>query len=152
MKTPSNPSQKAMKRVKDPLPIPTSCNCCQRDNGTDGCIISVENKKVYGKNYGEWPWIYLCDNCGAYVGMHPFTNIPLGTLADESTRTARKLCKVPFEKLYKKGAMTRSQAYSELAKKLDIPVESCHFGWFDAGMCRMAAIASRVLYEENCTS
>jgi hypothetical protein len=81
--------------------------------------------------------------------MHPFTNIPLGTLADGPTRQARKRCKEPFESLHRSGRMTRSEAYSKLAKKLGIPVEQCHFGWFDAAQCKRAAEAARQIFMES---
>jgi hypothetical protein len=148
-KTPYNPSKSAIKRVKNALPIPTDCNCChdfETGEFTTDCVEIIENKEIYGKNYGEWPWAYRCTNCEAYVGMHPFTNIPLGTLADAPTRQARKKCKEPFEALHKKGKMTRSEAYKALAEKLEIKTEDCHFGWFDVDMCNKAASAAREIY------
>lgn len=141
LKTPWNPSKRAVKRVKNPLPEPEQCNCCGR--------LSVEiahHKEVYGKAYSKWPWVFRCTYCFAYVGMHPFTNIPLGTLANAETRKARKECKEPFEKLFKSGRFTRSEAYELLAKKLGIPKEECHFGWFDIDMCNKAKVASREIF------
>lgn len=144
-KTPLNPSKKATKRVKNPLPVPDNCNCCrdwETGEPSSDCIDLVENKDIYGRNYGEWPWAYLCDNCGAYVGLHPYTNIPLGTLADKPMREARKDCKPVFEKLHKTGLMSRSQAYQRLSEKLGIDKSECHFGWFDVDMCMSAKAAS----------
>lgn len=144
MKTPHNPSIKATKRVKNPLPAPTKCpHCHNQETGEPfGSISIVENKEIYGRNYGEWPWVYMCDQCSAYVGMHPFTNIPLGTLADAPTRQARKECKEPFERIHKSGKMSRGDAYKALADKLGISAGECHFGWFDVDMCRKAKKAS----------
>lgn len=138
-KTPWNPSKKATARVKNPVPVPTECNCCH--DKKSGCIETIENKEIYGRNYGDWPWVYRCKTCNAYVGMHPFTNIPLGTLANAPMRQARKACKAPFETLYKTGKMSRSEAYQRLADKLGIPKEECHFGWFDIKQCQKAAVA-----------
>ena len=138
MKTPFNPSIKAIKRVKNPLPTPESCNCC------GGSVEAVRNSEIYnGRSFGEWPWVYLCRSCGAYVGIHPFTDIPLGTLADKETRIARKRSKAPFEQLHRSGMMSRSEAYGRLASKLGIKKEECHFGWFDAVMCERAEVAAR---------
>lgn len=135
--TPWNPSRRAIKRVKNPLPVPTVCNCCS------GPVRICENKEIYGgRNYGEWPWAYHCEECNAHVGMHPYTNIPLGTLADLATRDARKTCKPYFEALFLSGKMTRSEAYRQLAKALGIPEEECHFGWFDVAMCEKAKKAA----------
>jgi len=128
-KSPWNPSRKATARVKDPLPTPCQCHYCLD-------VVEIRHHDdIYGRAYGEWPWAYVCVNCGAYVGMHPFTAIPLGTLADKATRDARKTCKPAFERLWKSGKMNRSEAYQWLAKKLGITVDKCHWGMFDAATC-----------------
>lgn len=132
IKTPANPSKKATARVKNPLPAPTNCHLCS------GSVRIGTHEEVYGRNFSEWPYVYLCECCGAYVGLHPFTAIPLGTLADKPTRDARKSCKLPFERIWKSGAMTRTEAYQWLARKMGIPVHECHFGWFTAEQCRAA--------------
>lgn len=132
VKTPANPSRKAMVRVKNPLPVPTKCHFC------NSSVRVATHQEVYGRNYGDWPYMYLCGNCGACVGMHPFTNIPLGTLADRATREARKNCKKPFEAIWRSGQMSRTEAYEWLAGEMNIPVNECHFGWFDIHQCEMA--------------
>lgn len=132
LKTPTNPSRKAMARVKNPLPAPTECRFCHSE------VHVATHQEVYGRNYSDWPYMYLCGNCGACVGMHPFTDIPLGTLADRATREARKNCKKPFEALWRSGQMSRTEAYNWLAAELNIPVGECHFGWFDIEMCERA--------------
>jgi hypothetical protein len=133
--SPSNPSRRAVARVLNPSPIPTACPFC------GAVVTATNNDAIYGKSIGTWPWAYMCENkeCHSYVGMHPLTNIPLGTLADTKTREARKLTKALFEPLHgKAGQMKRTEAYGWLANKLDIPVGECHFGWFDVAMCRRA--------------
>lgn len=145
-KSPWNPSVRATKRVRNPLPIPVECEHC-------GSPVQVaHHKQVYGRSYGDWPWLYKCEGCRAYVGMHPFTNIPLGTLATSEIRQARKHCKSPFESLYKSGRLTRSEAYERLAEKLGIEKEQCHFGWFNVEMCQKAENASRQIFMEIYTS
>lgn len=139
-KTPWNPSKTAIKRVKNPLPAPEVCHYCS------GQVEIAPHDQVYGNSYGNWPWVYLCKNCFAYVGMHPFTDIPLGTLADQATRRARKNCKAPFERLFKSGRFTRIEAYKALSEKLNIPFNECHFGWFDVDMCEKAKKASREIF------
>lgn len=131
-KTPWNPSQKATARVRDPYPAPCECRYC-------GGVVEIRHHDViYGRAYGEWPWMYVCVSCGARVGMHPFTNIPTGTIADEVTREARKNCKPSFERLWKKGGMTRSDAYAWLADKLGLTTAQCHWGLFDVQTCKRA--------------
>lgn len=132
IKTPLNPSRKATARVKNPLPVPAICRFCGGEVGLK------THREVYGRDYGDWPWVYMCSCCRAYVGLHPFTAIPLGTLADKATRDARKQCKPAFESLWRGGEMSRTQAYEWLAKRLGIPVGECHFGWFDVERCQQA--------------
>lgn len=50
----------------------------------------VENKAVYGRNYGRSYMMWLCKPCDAYVGCHNNTKKPLGTLANKETRKERK--------------------------------------------------------------
>ncbi|EPG3568347.1 zinc-finger-containing protein [Providencia rettgeri] len=135
IKTPWNPSQKATKRVKDPSPVPKSCCHCS------GNIKIVNNSEIYSKEYGEWPWAYLCESCGAYVGMHPFTNIPLGTLATKQIREARKSCKPYFTRMFNAKKIHRSEGYKLLAAELGIDTTLCHFGLFDVDMCQKAKSA-----------
>lgn len=132
-KTPENPSKKATQRVKDPQTVPVQCQYCLD-------VVEVQHHdRIYGKAYGDWPWMYVCVGCGARVGMHPFTAIPLGALADASTREARKRCKPAFERLWNSGRMGRSEAYSWLAGKLGLTASRCHFGLFDAETCKRAS-------------
>lgn len=145
--TPLAPSKRATKRVANPLPVPTVCRCC------GGQVKLVENDVIYGRRYGSWPWAYACTakGCGAYVGLHPFTNIPLGTLAREPLRKARKEAKAAFNVLWHSGAavMTRSQAYAWLAGQLGIhPVEACHIGWMEDEQCRATVVAVRKYLEQ----
>ncbi len=132
IKTPSNPSRRATARVKNPLPVPAACRFCQHP------VRVATHTEVYGRDYSDWPYVYYCDECGAYVGMHPFTAIPLGTLADKATRDARKNCKRHFEWLWHKGHMSRGEAYEWLADAMGIPTGECHFGWFDVEQCEKA--------------
>ena len=127
-------SKKAERRVKDRLPIPTACPHCR------SAVALANNREVYGRSYGEWPWIYLCQgpDCRAYVGTHPDTNLPLGTLATEAIRAARKTAKAQFNALWQNGQMSRTDAYAWLAGALGIPVSACHFGWFDEAQCERA--------------
>lgn len=130
-KSPWNPSRKATARVVNPLPAPERCAC--------GRPVEIfHHLQVYGREFSDWPWMYRCEPCDASVGMHPFTNIPLGTLANKALRETRKACKQPFELLWQTGRMDRAAAYGGLARHLRIPVEECHFGWFDAETCQRA--------------
>mgnify|MGYP001597063774 FL=1 len=137
-KTPWNPSKKATKRVKDPIDAPTKCPHCQ------GQVGIKKNSVVYnGKCYGEWPWIYMCldRSCDSYVGMHPFTNIPLGTLANHEIREARKKAKAKFQSLSAGLDLRRDVMYQMLADEMGIKKKDCHFGHFDVQQCEFAEAA-----------
>ncbi|MFY9480251.1 MAG: zinc-finger-containing protein [Aquabacterium sp.] len=130
--TPWNPSRRATAKVKNPLPVPTTCRHCGAE------VNLVSNAEIYGREYGEWPWTFMCQgpNCRAYVGLHPFTGIPMGTLATAPIRNARKAAKDLFNPLWQSGQMTRDEAYAWLAGELGIAnVEHCHIGWFDVEQC-----------------
>lgn len=128
--TPWNPSRRATARVENPLEVPDRCRHC------GGACQIVNNSQIYGREFGEWPWVVLCTSCRAYVGLHPFTGIPLGTLATPAIRKARSAAKDAFNPLWQSGRMSRSEAYAWLAGALGIAkVEECHIGWFDVEQC-----------------
>lgn len=129
--TPWNPSRRATARVKDALPAPTICPHC------GGEVKLVSNAAIYGREFGEWPWAFLCGGCRAYVGLHPFTGIPLGTLATAPMREARQRAKAAFNPLWQSGRMSRTDAYAWLAKEMGIPAAECHIGMFDVAQCEL---------------
>lgn len=131
-----NPSDKAAKRVPKPwLSAPKLCRYCF------GQVSLFNNSEVYGKSYGKWPWVYLCKGCDAYVGLHPDTWIPLGTLANKELRQARKDAKLVFNQLWiysDNKVKARSKAYKALADHLKIHLNHCHFGLFEIDSCLKA--------------
>ncbi|QHJ83845.1 MAG: hypothetical protein [Bacteriophage sp.] len=134
--------QGARNRVSNKLPVPVVCNLCS------GSIIATDHKSVYGRDFSKWPYLYLCECCGAYVGMHPNTDIPLGTLADKPLREWRKKAKLPFEWWRGHYKIDRGLAYKTLAAELNIDVSACHFGWFDVSQCEKAYSAINLLIEK----
>lgn len=137
--TPANPSPKAVARVKEVLPVPTQCPNC------GGAVELVGNEVIYGRPYGDWPWMYRCVSraCDSYVGLHPLTHLPLGTLANRATREARKKAKAAFNPMWQRGGMTRTDAYTWLAKQLGLPAGKAHIGWFDVATCeKVVALCS----------
>lgn len=79
---------------------------------------------------------WRCADCDkSYVGCHPDTTVPLGTLADEETRRARCTAHNAFDQLWRSGLMKRREAYAWLAKALELPPEECHISWFGAETC-----------------
>ena len=126
-------SRRALQRVRNPLPAPEACPYC------NGQVRLVSNDAIYGKLYGDWPYAYLCAPCDAMVGLHPGTDIPLGTLANRVLRRARSISKQLFHHTKERYGFTRSQAYEWLALQMQIPLGECHFGWFDLAQCDQAA-------------
>lgn len=123
-------SRRALRKVRDRLPPPTACPYC------GGPVELVANDLIYGRKYGRWPYAYLCEPCDAYVGLHPVTDLPLGTLADAETRKARKRAKEPFMRLVDaRFAGDRVAAYAWLAEQLRIDPRLCHFAMFSADRC-----------------
>lgn len=123
-------SRRALKRVKNPLPAPDNCRYCGHE------VSLVRNSAIYnGRSYGDWPYAYLCQGCRAYVGLHPDTDIPLGTLADDRLRAARNHSKAKFHDHMKTVGLGRTAAYKWLAAQMGIEVGICHFGWFEADDC-----------------
>jgi hypothetical protein len=127
-------SRKALKRVKDVMPVPQHCRYC------DGPVALVSNAAVYrGREYGDWPYLYWCEDCDAYVGLHPNTDIPLGTLANQELREARKAGKALFIAVQQRSRWNRDKAYAWLARQLGIDPAYCHWGWFEPERCQQAS-------------
>ncbi|MAC32261.1 MAG: hypothetical protein CME38_01485 [Haliea sp.] len=119
-------SRRALRRVKDRIDPPSSCPYC------DGPVALVENSEIYnGRSYGDWPYAYLCAPCDAYVGLHPHTDLPLGTLANRELRSVRSQAKVAWQAVSRARGWDRSLAYQWLASEMGIPAAECHFGHFN---------------------
>lgn len=85
------------------------CNHCDKE------AQWVENKKVYGKNYGKSYMIWWCEDCDAYVGCHKNTVIPLGKyLVKAPVRKARQKVHAVIDPLWKSGKYTRKKVYQML--------------------------------------
>lgn len=126
-------SRRALKRIPDALPPPDHCRYC------GGVVELCNNSEVYGgRSFGDWPYCYLCRACGAYVGLHPDTDLPLGTLADRDLRTKRKEGKTAFYALIKKKNWKRDDAYAWLSETLGVQPSQCHWGMFEAEHCDKA--------------
>lgn len=101
-----------------------------------GCQAElVDSSEVYGTSYGD---IYLCRNCGAYVGVHKGTDRPLGRLANAELRYWKKAAHAAFDPIWQYGRFKghRKQAYSWLAGKMGLPVDKTHIGMFDVDQCK----------------
>lgn len=120
----------------DPIAV-DGCPYC----GEAGSVVFTRNSIKYGREYGDWSWCYFCVCCEAYVGCHPYTIIPLGTLADQATANARKAAHKAFDPLWRDEWMTRKEAYSFLSKVIGVAREDCHISWFDVTTCEKVVAA-----------
>lgn len=128
-------SRKALKRIPDYLEPPEKCPNC------GNIVFLVNNREIYGREYGDWPYAYRCTDhrgCDSYVGLHPNTDLPLGTLADKPTRDARKTYKAFFFQWQRLNNWSRKQAYAWLAQRLGITIEQCHWGFFSVAQAELA--------------
>ena len=125
---------------------PTRCNIC------GGRVTYGSNARVYGREYGSG-YCYLCEQCGAYVGTHkPRPREALGLLADEPMRTGKKMCHALFDPLWQgqpKAHKKRNDLDRWLAHEMEIPIEDCHFGYFDIDQLRRAYIILRGVQDKQ---
>lgn len=109
--------------IPDALPEPLKCDSCG-----DNRIAFINNRIIYGKPMGAWPFCFYCYECRASVGVHLHTRIPLGRMADSDTKKLRKQAHEWFDPIWLRYKfLTRPQAYEWLADKLGIPLSTCHF-------------------------
>jgi hypothetical protein len=126
------------------LPVPTVCDSCGSSN-----IAYVENDILYGKNVGNWPYLYFCHECRAAVGCHSGTTFPLGKMGDTETRALRSQCHNAFDPIWKTHIVSRSIAYNWLASVLEISPDVCHISWLTKEQLEIAIEASKTFYSEQ---
>ena len=93
----------------------------------------MDSSVIYrGHSFGK---IYLCRKCDAYVGCHNGTDQSLGRLANARLRHAKKIAHSYFDRIWKDGYMSRTNAYTWLSNQLGIPKEYTHIGMFKIETC-----------------
>jgi hypothetical protein len=106
----------------------------------------IDSIAVYRKSYGM---IWICQPCQAWVGTHKDskTHKPLGTLAREELRDARKRTHAAFDPHWRRAILeqgrsskykVRNAAYRKLAAELGIDPKDCHIARFDEQTCEKA--------------
>ena len=105
-------------------------------------LLDSEEIYGYGTNYGKF---WCCINCNAWVGTHKNSkdHVPLGRLANQELRTAKRLAHAAFDQLWKRKmeiaqcskSEARKAGYGWLAKRLEIDLKKCHIGYFDVDHC-----------------
>ena len=124
-----------MARRKRTKVTPSTCPYC----GT--VAVCIDSKEIYGRSYGL---AWKCPTCpDVYVGCHKGTRQPLGRLADAELRNAKIAAHAAFDPLWKRGTMTRSEAYWWLAKALNL-AEPPHIGEMNLDQCRRVVEVCRM--------
>lgn len=94
---------------------------------------------------------WQCQPCDAYVGTHPGTDAPLGTLANRGLRRLRVQVHALLDPLWRGSPdkRMRTVAYAFLARRLGITERNCHVGLFDEALCERALSALRGVTVES---
>lgn len=106
---------------------------------------------VYG-NHARGRMVYVCSHypqCDAYVGVHPGTPTPKGTLANKALREKRIKAHQVFDQIWKRGILTRSEAYRWIADKLCIDLCHAHIGQFSDYLCDQVILESAKVLRDN---
>jgi ssDNA-binding Zn-finger/Zn-ribbon topoisomerase 1 len=95
--------------------------------------------------WDDHPWQYRCSRsplCSGTHGAHP-DGRPLGIPGDAATKLARIAAHDVFDRLWKSGAMRRSEAYEELDAALGNDPGCSHFGAMSISECKRAEAWAR---------
>jgi hypothetical protein len=93
----------------------------------------VENKEMYGRNYGKSYMCYYCKPCEAYVGCHNNTRRPLGTMANRELRQWRRQVHDAIDPLWKSKSISRGYMYHLISEALGYQY---HTGESDIETCK----------------
>lgn len=107
----------------------------------------VENKEIYGKNYGNSYMIWLCRTCKSYVGCHQNTKTPLGTIANTETREARKRVHAVIDPLWKQSPRRykRKTVYIRLKEAFG---KEIHVGESDIQQCEDIIKTASLIFQK----
>lgn len=116
---------------------PVCLECGRLATMTSGARIFRDRPDLANKMF------FVCA-CGARVGCHPNSAIPLGRPAGPETRRLRKVAHDLFDPIWRgdrhRGGVAsghaRIKAYRWLARELDLKVTETHFGNFDSPTLR----------------
>lgn len=104
-----------------------------------GVVKYASNAAIYsGRVYGNGK-CYYCTKCYASCGVHSEphrpkigSRRPLGLLATQPMKDKKTIAHALFDVIWRNQQLVkRPKLYKKLAKKLDIPTNQCHFGWFN---------------------
>ncbi len=102
----------------------------------------VQSREIYVERHDLWGKPMWRCQCGAYVGCHPHTEIPMGYPAGPQTRRARSQAHAVFDALWLRKAerdkipkgKARVLGYAWLAKVLGLDPRDTHISHFSKEM------------------
>lgn len=92
-------------------------------------------------------WHCTGPDCRTAHGAHP-DGKPMGLPASAGTRKARARAHDAFDRLWRHGLMSRTQAYSWMAKALGVSKQEAHIGSLDAESCGRLCDAMRAEFPD----
>lgn len=110
-----------------------------------------EDSYVHGGN-GMGKYLYVCKNypdCNAYVGVHPGTKIPMGTLADSELRNKRIKAHKMLMAICENGLMTKKEAYRWIETMFGIDSSEAHIAKFSDYRCEELMKNCRNMLQSN---
>ena len=102
-----------------------------------GTAILRDASFVYG-THSHGGQVYVCSHypsCNSYVGVHPGTKIPKGTLANRELRQKRIQAHRIFDQIWQQGILSKPEAYRWVADKFCLTDKQAHIGQFSNYMC-----------------
>lgn len=97
--------------------------------------------------------VYVCSHyptCDSYVGVHPGTTTPKGTLANKELRRKRIEAHRMFDQIWKLGIRSRSGAYRWMAHVFRLESQQAHIGQLDDSGCNQLILeAAKMLHKHQ---
>jgi len=119
------------------------CSYCGKESiKSTGDIVYPHREDLKDKIF------YECLPCEARVGCHNGTDKPLGSLANLELRRVRSAAHGFFDDLWRKGHMSRNDAYIGLAFELNIPFKFAHIGQFNIEQSKKTIIWAKEKLKE----
>lgn len=119
------------RRYPDWRDPPSHCDC-----SGEPTVTLTSNSAIYGREYGDWPYVYLCMLCGASIGTHPHSVYPLGLMADKETRSLRTALHAIIDPAWKEGQISRGELYRVMAEGMGL--QRFHVGDLTKAQCHQA--------------
>lgn len=117
----SRPPPRKMRRNTASVPVAPCIECGGLARPVKGNVTHPGVKHLAEQTF------YLCI-CGAFVGSHPNTNLPVGHAAGPTTRYWRNQAHLWFDLIWRERHMTREAAYNWLTRAMGMSRMKCHIG------------------------